>query len=141
MRNCFFDDGEDIIKILLEWYKSVRKNKIFLFIVSSLNKQNINSIFKCKRRNIVSQQITASSVIRVINLQSYFGKTTKVILFFIIDNYEEIFDYYLKKSSKPTIFNNLFVRTLTYNNNKFDDDFEIKLIHLRNNQIFIKLHH
>src|SRR3984885_7710703 len=108
------------------WNNSVRKNRIFLFIVYSLNKRNINCILKSKRRDIVSQEITASSVIRVITLQSYFGKTTEVILFIIIDNYEEIFDYYLKESSKPTIFNNLFVRTLTYNNNKFDD-FEIKL--------------
>ena len=92
-----------------------------------MNKQNNNCILKCKRRNIVSQEITASSVTRVITLQSYFGITTKVILFIIIDNYEEIFDYYLKDSSKPTIFNNLFVRTLTYNNNKVDNDFEIKL--------------
>ena len=92
-----------------------------------MNKQNTNCILKCKRRNIVSQEITASSVTRVITLQSYFGITTKVILFIIIDNYEKIFDYYLKDSSKPTIFNNLFVRTLTYNNNKVDHDFEIKL--------------
>ena len=81
---------------------------------------------RSKRRNIVSQEITSSSVIRVITLRSYFGKTTKVILFIIIDNYEEIFDYYLKESSKPTIFNNLFVRTLTYNI-KVDNDFESKL--------------
>jgi len=80
-----------------------------------LNKQNINCILKSKRRNIVSQQITSSSVIRVITLRSYFGRTT------------EIFDYCLKESSKPTIFNNLFVRTLTYNNIKTDDDFESKL--------------
>ena len=83
-----------------------------------MNKQNTNCILKYKRRNIVSQEITASSVTRVITLQSYFGITTKVILFIIIDNYEKIFDYYLKDSSKSTIFNNLFVRTLTYNNNR-----------------------
>src|ERR1700733_8832098 len=94
------------------WNNSVRKNRIFLFIVYSLNKHNINCILKSKRRNIVSQQITSSSVIRIITLPSYFGRTTKVILFIIIDNYEEIFDY-LKESSKPTIFNSLFVRTLT----------------------------
>ena len=88
MRCCFFDDGEDLVKISLEWNNSVRKKIIFLFIVYSLNKQNINSVLRSKRRNIVSQEITASSVIRVITLRSYFGKTTEVILFIIIDNYE-----------------------------------------------------